>query len=349
MARTKREIKHSEEFEALIDLLNKHFDARYLKPRVVSLTDEEFYNDGEIEKIDELEDSETLELSPQERIRAIRLIPSDSTRDIVAIDTASVRLGETEKGIITAVRSVIVVKSRGDYKLLKFGPYIVHITEQNKAMIYEYIKEYFDVSLGEPPKLNKMQDRFRNFIERVSQKSATKLVRNGIVLLDGSLTAGTVDTPKKVLEDILSSASDNNNFVVGISKNSWLKLSDGTKILTLLADKQKSCFADVDKHILGNVYRILGHVFVVKFTPDGFTFRVDVYPPKLAQSIKILRIVKSSCAFYNGYPNILRQAHINAYFTANEILGMQNYAIDNFNLILVRSFDIRKHLLAPFG
>ena len=346
---SKSETNHIKEFDTLVNLLNKHFDAKYLKPRVVSLTDEEFYNDSEVEKLDELEDYETIELTSHERIGIARLIPSDDVKDLVAIDTASVRLGETERGIITAVRSVIVVKTEGEYRFLKFGPYIVHITEQNKYEIYDYIKKYFDVSLGEPPKLNKMQDRFRNFIERISQKLATNLIQNGIVLLDGSLTAGTVDTPKKVLEEILHSAAENNNSVVGVSKNSWLKLSDGTRILTLLADRQYSCLADVDKHIMGNTQRrILGHVFVVKFTPDGFTFRVDVFPSKLSQAVKILRTIKSSCIFYNGYPDILRHAHINAYFTANEILGMQNYAIDNFNLILVRSFDVKKHLLAPF-
>jgi len=93
----------------------------------------------------------------------------------------------------------------------------------------------------------------------------------------------------------------------------------------------------------------VGRVHVVKFTPNGFSFRVDVAPANGKKSAEVLRVLKGNCIFYNGYPDPLRQVHVHAYFTPDEILSLQNLAVEKYHMRVLRSFDTRRHILAPYG
>lgn len=118
----------------------------------------------------------------------------------------------------------------------------------------------------------------------------------------------------------------------------------------MLGDEARPCLKDVHEKISSKpMSQILGRVHVVKFTPDGFSFRVDVAPSPDVKCIDVLNLLRSNCTFYNGYPDVLRQAHIHAYFTPDELLSLQNLAIEKYHMRVLRSFDTRRHILAPYG
>ncbi|MCD6513462.1 MAG: hypothetical protein J7L07_00895, partial [Candidatus Odinarchaeota archaeon] len=110
----------------------------------------------------------------------------------------------------------------------------------NKLAIYNHFRKLLGldkVGEEEVPRLFKLVDRIRNAIERMLQNAAAKIIRDGIVLWDGSLIGGTVDTPMKVVVENIAAAHSNGNSVVGVSKRSWLKTTSG-KNKTAMEKKQ---------------------------------------------------------------------------------------------------------------
>ena len=270
----------------------------------------------------------------------------------MAVDVSSIRIGETERGIVAAYRAALVVCGE-EFKVEKLGPYALHLTEENKLAIYNHFRKLLGldkVGEEEVPRLFKLVDRIRNAIERMLQRAAAKTIRDGIVLWDGSLIGGTVDTPMKVVVENIAAAHSNGNSVVGVSKRSWLKTTSGKRLIDLLEGIYKPCYIDVHRLIASKqLSRYLGHVYVAKFSPHGFTFRVDVAPKPGLTPVQVLEQLVSNCQMYNGYPEPLRCAHIESYLTANEILALQTYIAQKYNLTVLKPFDIRKHILSPFG
>jgi len=63
------------------------------------------------------------------------LTPLNPIRDetpVTSIDVSSIRIGETETGIICAVRAAVVWNRKRRYRYLRLGPFLFHITEENK-------------------------------------------------------------------------------------------------------------------------------------------------------------------------------------------------------------------------
>jgi hypothetical protein len=333
---------------------NEFPEAKLIRPRLVSLQEVTYINDEEIDKADELEEDEklVLEVLEEDITKETKEIePNNTFMPIVAVDTSSVKLGETNKGILAAIRVGIFIQNERETSGYIYGPYVVHITDGNKQSIYDYLREnLLGIKKGEAPKtLTKMIDRIRNLIERISQTVACSMIKNGLVLWDGSLTGGTIDTPKEVIENAIRIAHLNGNSIIAISKKSWLRLMTGEQLIGLLDNIPKTCFIDVHDKLYADKSRFLGRVYVAKFTPDGFSFRVDVAASSEYTNEDVLSLLAGNSAFYNGYPETLSQAHIHCYFTPSEVLALQNYAINKYNLEIVRTFDIRRHLFTTFG
>jgi len=327
-------------------------DVRKFKPRYVDISTFMLSNDEEIDKHDELEIDEAITLESIPRGYEALIKGDYDSCDILAIDTSSFRIGETEKGIMAAYRASIVIFNGEEYEIVRLGPFIVNLTEENKGYIYNYLRKILglaEVDEKRVPMLYKIVDRIRNLIERYLQIKTSSYLREGIVLWDGSLTGGTVDTPMKILRDALEGAEKSNNSVFGISKSSRLKTLDGRRLIDLLNDVHRPAFIKIHSLIDRRMAdRILGEVYAVKFSPQGFTFRVDVHPRKGFDSKEELSRLYSLCPMFNGYPDPLRQTHINCYFTANEILALQAYIVQKYDLEILPAFDIRKHILYPF-
>ena len=309
-------------------------------------------NDEEVDKLDEWELDETVTLRRQEiKIHEFKGV-SKGSLPIAAVDTSSIRIGETEHGIVAAYRAVLVI-CKDKPRIEKLGPYVLHLTEENKVAIYNHFRKLLGletVDEREVPRLSKLVDRIRNAIERVMQRIAASIIKNGIVLWDGSLTGGTVDTPMRVVRKNIEVAHSNGNSVVGVSKRTWLRTVSGKRLIDLLEDVYKPCYVDIHDSIDSKyLSRYLGRVMVAKFSPYGFTFRVDVAPRPDLTPAEVLELLVSNCEMYNGYPEPLRQAHIESYLTADEILGLQSYVAQKYNLVMLKPFDVRKFILSPFG
>jgi len=327
-------------------------DVKKFKPRYIEISTFMPSNDEEMDKYEELQADETIIL---ERVadRYNELVQGDYDKCmILAVDTSSFKIGETEKGIVAAYRASIAVFDGEKYDIARLGPFIVNVTEENKGYIYNYLRNLLDlpeVNERKVPKIYKMVDRVRNFIERYLQVATAGYFRNGMILWDGSLTGDTVDTPRKVLEDALEKAYNAENAVFGVSKTSRLRTLDGRRLIDLLSDVYKPAFIKVHELIKEELAkRILGEVYAVKFEPHGFTFRVDVYPRCGFNSAEELNRLYSLCPMFNGYPDPLRQSHINCYFTGNEVLALQAYVVQKYGLEVLPSFDPRKFILYPF-
>ena len=329
-------------------------DAKIFRPKYAGLMQFMLFNGDSDGGSDETGEDETVIVEEQGiKINKFRT-NLEGFLPIVAVDTSSKILGETEQGIVAAYRSTIVVLSDLHEKphAFRFGPYVFHLTEENKLGIYNHFRKLLGldkVSESEVPKLLKLADRIRNAIERMLQKAAAKIIRNGIVLWDGSLIGGTVDTPIKIVKENISLAHSNGNSVVGVSKKSRLRTTSGKKLINLLENVYEACYVDVHKIIVSRqLGRYLGHVFAVKFSPFGFTFRVDVAPRSGLTPIQALEQLVSSCKMYNGYPELLRDAHITARLTSIEVLALQAYIAREYGLTILKSFNIRKYILFPF-
>jgi hypothetical protein len=328
-------------------ILEENFpDAKKFRPRVVQPDKFMYINDEEVDKRDEWLEDEVIEFSAD--VDTVKLMDLDSKPfavPISAVDASSAQIGETNRGIISAIK-VAIWKHELEKKpeLRRFGPYLAHITPDNTNSLYNYFRhDVFQVGVGKAPQLHKMTDRLRNFFERLAQRLASEIIDNGIVLYDGSLRGGTADTPLKILRDSIYYAHARSNNVVGISKNSILTTSDGDRIFDMLEDVPKPCVKDVHDVVLPKLIRqIMGKVHVVKFAADGFSFRTDVAPTARKDYLDVLGLLEYNATFYSGYPNPLREVYIHANFTPDEILTIQNMVVKKYDMEVVRAFDVRR-------
>ncbi|RLI35166.1 hypothetical protein DRO55_05565, partial [Candidatus Bathyarchaeota archaeon] len=88
-------------------------------------------------------DEETLPLNPKTiTAHLTTLKPVRDGTPIIAVDVSSVKIGETERGILCAIRGAIVWNERGKYGYLRVGPFPFHITEENKRDVLELARFY---------------------------------------------------------------------------------------------------------------------------------------------------------------------------------------------------------------
>jgi hypothetical protein len=75
---------------------------------------------------------------------------------------------------------------------------------------------------------NQIEDRYRNFVERMIQEEAIGIMianKRGLLLIDGALPAGTYDTPVAYLQKMLEVTVENRIDVAAISKKTRITVS----------------------------------------------------------------------------------------------------------------------------
>ena len=290
------------------------------------------------------------ELDLEKRPFEVTPLPdADDVVPIVATDASAIPLGETDKGIIAAVRTTVVKVENSRMKTEVFGPYLLHTTPATFDPIYNALCKALGLGKRRPPPLYKAVNRVMVFLERVAQRYANKQIRDGIILWDGSLTISRT-TPKGVFTESFRQAKERGNSIVAISKRSRLRLRDGTPLIDLLVDEQDPCYCRIPFMDVAIRHRrfLLGELFVVKFTSTGFPFRVDVKPAS-GNAVEVLAKLRKSSSFRWGYPEPLVIAHAHSYFTSAEALSLQMLAVKRYGLSTIPSFDLRTYILGPFG
>jgi hypothetical protein len=278
----------------------------------------------------------------------IPLRPSEES-PVAAVDVSSLKIGETETGVLAAIRGAVVWRSNRGYQYVRCGPLAFHLAHGTDEAPFSGA-----LGLGSSRLFAEHQiGRLRNTLERWIQREICASHKDGVVLFDGSLTVGTPDNPTAHLASILEKARQNGNVVLAFSKSTKLCVF-GRKITSLVYGATAPCLVDVDQAVRGQFeshpVRLAGHVYVVKLVDDGFAFRLDAdrqVPPE--ERIEAMNRLIASDVVMQGYPETLRLAHIFSTFTANDVIAVQRHLAFAHGLRVTPHFNLRKSLFGPFG
>ncbi len=334
--------------ESLIELSTRSMNTLHgtkFNPRPVSLVEM---------GVDDADQEERLDIGTAFTSEGLKRSQINSIRDsipIVACDASSVKIGETENGMIFAIRAVAVWRYASRILYNRWGPLLFHVPNSEDASRYQEDERRAFGGLS----LNTLRvlTRLRNHVERWVQEVLSESLKDGILLIDGSLTAGTPDNPAARVNKILATARNNNSIVIGISKSTQLTVA-GRNILGFSNEEDSPHIIDITPLVEGEYpaypVRFLGRVYVAKLSADGFLFRTDIDRESSEERIRhaIERLAGTDVIFH-GYPETLRIAHIFSTFTANEILAIQRYAVANHHITLQSRPSLRRSLFGPFG
>jgi hypothetical protein len=272
---------------------------------------------------------------------------------IAAVDTSTIKIGETSTGIIIAVRGANVWKQNRTYHYKRLGPFIFHITEDNKKDVFNALeRSYFGIQYGtghpSTPNLLQMPTRLASLLERWLQAMIARTATNGLVLFDGSLTSGTFDTPVERMREILTTARRHGNTVLAFSKATCLR-ANGYLITDMLPEDETPYLLETTGLRFKPPTVLLGDVYVARLNNANLAFRLDIDKeiPFTERIAAIERLVGNDV--YQSYPETLRLAHILCTFTANEVLAIQHFITSKHGIQIVNRPDMHRLLFGPFG
>jgi hypothetical protein len=286
--------------------------------------------------------------------RPIQLKPDYEETKIVAVDTSTIKIGETTKGIIIAIRGATTWKQDRNYRYTRLGPFIFHITEENKKEVYTtletaYFHTQYSTSHQAAPNLMQMPTRLASLLERWLQAMLAKTATDSLILFDGSLTSGTFDTPMQLMKEILNSARKNNNIVLAFSKMTSLRVN-GYLITDMLPEQQPPYLLETIGLQSKPPTILLGEVYVARLNQANYAFRLDIDREiSTHQRMEAVEKLLGNDLYMQSYPESLRLAHILCTFTANEVLAMQHFITRKHGIQIVNRPDMHRLLFGPFG
>jgi hypothetical protein len=195
-----------------------------------------------------------------------------------------------------------------------------------------------------------MQARIGNLLERWLQLEISCSAYGTIILWDGSMTAGMVDSPVDEMARLLETARNRLSTVLAFSKNTNLRFS-GYKLTDYAKKAVPPCLLQINGFPLSSgPVRLLGNVYVAKLTRGVCSFRLDIDKkvPR-EQGIGAVQSLLGSDLLVQSYPETLRLAHIFSTFTATEVIGIQRFIAHQYGLKIVTRPNVRRMLFGPFG
>lgn len=292
----------------------------------------------------------SIQLKPQ----PIPIKPDRQETLIAAVDTSTIKIGETATGIVVAVRGAIAWRQNHAYKYMRLGPFIFHITEDNKGAVYNTLEHsYFSTTYGSmhqsAPNIMQMPMRLASLLERWMQMMLAKTVNGGVILFDGSLTAGTLDTPTQRLREILSYARRNGSTVLAFSKATTLR-ANGILITEHLPNHDPPYLLETTGLHFKPPTVLLGAVYVARLNKSNLAFRLDIDKEITnEQSLEAVRKLLGNDLYKQSYPETLRLSHILCTFTANEVLAIKHFITRKHGIQMVNRPDMHRLLFGPFG
>jgi hypothetical protein len=290
----------------------------------------------------------------QLKAQPITLKSNHEETPIVACDTSTIKIGETSTGMLIAVRGANVCKQGRSYKYTRLGPFIFHITEENRREVYDALERAYFISSCRQSHFgfaNLLQNptRIASLLERWLQAAVSRTMNEGLVLFDGSLTAGTGDTSVERLKEILAGARQCRNIVLALSKMTNLRING--YLITELPIQQRN------PYLLETIglrpkppIVLLGDVYVAKLSHGNYAFRLDIDKANSnEQKIEAVEKLLGNDSLSQGYPETLKLAHIFCTFTANEVIAMQYFIARKYGLKILNRPDMHKLLFGPYG
>jgi hypothetical protein len=282
----------------------------------------------------------------------IPLKPIQDGTTVIGIDVSSIRIGETETGVICAVRGAVVWTERRRHKYVRIGPFPFYVDEENKYEIFRKVDvEPLFSRVSKNSIVSEAHRYLCNLIERWIQANVSRMVFGNIILWDGSLNAGMPGNPNKEVAQILKDAERNSNSVLAFSKDTSVKFL-GRKITSLIERYRPPCLFEVEDLPLSlskSIYRF-GRVYVAKLSKIGSPFRLDIDRNlSREEGIRAVERLLGNELNYQGYPETLRLAHIHSTFTSTDVIGIQAFLLRRCGLKMVMRHDIRRTLFGPYG
>jgi hypothetical protein len=283
----------------------------------------------------------------------ITLKPNHQETTIAAVDTSTIKIGETATGIIIAIRGATTWKQNRQYHYTRLGPFIFHITEENKNEVYNTLeKAYFNTystNRQASPHLTQMPTRLASLLERWLQTMLAKTVDHGLILFDGSLTSGTFDTPVQRMKEILSLARKNKSTVLAFSKMTSLRVN-GYLITEQLPKHEPPYLLETTGLRFKSPMITLGDVYVARLNKANYAFRLDIdRETPLQQRMTAVEKLLGNDLYMQGYPETLRLSHILCTFTANEVLAIKHFITRKHGIQIINRPDMHRLLFGPFG
>ena len=284
----------------------------------------------------------------------IPIKPNRQEITIAAIDTSSIKIGETSNGIIVGIRGAIVRKKEHKYRYTRLGPFVFHITEENKKGVYDKLERAcfsnrFVSGHQSTPSLIQIPSRLAGLLERWMQNATAKKITNGLILLDGSLTSGTIDTNQYNMQEILRQARNQNNVVLAFSKMTTLRIN-GYLITDQLPSEEPPYLLETTGLRFNPPFTIFGDVYVARLSKAKYAFRLDIDNAiPLPQRIESVEKLVGNDLCIQGYPETLRLAHIMCTFTANEVLAMQRFVALRHGIQIIDRPDMHRLLFGLYG
>jgi hypothetical protein len=264
------------------------------------------------------------------------------------------KIGETSTGILIAVRGATVCKQNKQYKYMRFGPFIFHVTDENKKEVYAALQTAYFKATNEHAhqgllNLIQMPTRIASFLERWLQTSLARTLANSLILFDGSLTSGTPDAPIQLMKETLHAARERGNVILAFSKMTALRVN-GHLITEMLPFYKPPYMLETIGLKPNPPIVLFGDVYVARLTHGSYAFRLDVDKEASHQRrIDAVEKLLGNDLLSQSYPETLRLAHILCTFTANEVVAMQHFITRKYGLRILNRPDIHRILFGPFG
>jgi hypothetical protein len=291
-----------------------------------------------------------IQLKPQ----PIHLRPDHQETLIAAVDTSTMKIGETSTGIIVAVRGATTWKQNGGYKYTRLGPFIFHITEENKNQLYNTLEHAIFSTIypsdhQAAPNIVQMPTRLASLLERWLQTMLAKTINHGVLLFDGSLTSGTTDTPVQRLRQILSYARKNNSAILAFSKATTLR-TNGILITEQLPNNDPPYLLETTGLHSRPPIILLGDVYVARLSKGNLAFRLDIdKETPVDQRMAAMQKLLGNDLYTQSYPETLRLSHILCTFTANEVIAIKHFITRKHGIQIINRPDMHKLLFGPFS
>ncbi|MFQ6076904.1 MAG: DNA double-strand break repair nuclease NurA [Candidatus Bathyarchaeia archaeon] len=289
-----------------------------------------------------------------QRLEPIGLQPLCDGTPVFGVDTSSIELGETEDGVLFAVRGSVVLREGGSYRYIRHGPFAFHATDSNKQTLLNTLRRIYlrSPERAYAPSLEWVSGSVRSILERWLQRQVSESCEDSLLLWDGSLTAITAYSPLSFMNELLRITRNRGNYILAFSKKTRLSVS-GRRVADLIDDRHVPCLVSIDEAIrshYGSRLCFLGRVYAAKLAPGCFTFRLDIdrRVPEEEGVEAVQRLIGNDLVL-ESYPETLRLAHILARFSASEVIGMQRYVSENYGLRIVCRPDVRQALFGPYA
>jgi hypothetical protein len=267
--------------------------------------------------------------------------PLNEETTILAVDSSSIQIAETEEGAIYAIKTGITTAILGQILAhFKMGPILFYLSEdtlRHSELDHRIIK----LVLLDSESAKRL---IRIRVERAIQLELSHHFSGSILLVDGSLRSSIFEHRMHTLKKVVEDCSLYKNIIVGLSKSTKIRILD--KIAQPLTKIRGPGFMDVDLIIKSLTRNTIGDSLLVKFGSSYTSpiLRADISTAAGDRGRSLGKILGND-SLARGYPETLQLAHHISTFTTTEISCLKSHILNKYDVIELVSEDLRKKLL----